>query len=255
MVPSMRTSSPGLVFSHRHRRLTEGWQELAAINAVALVSVDEEQVIDEADSVIDVDATEVPTGDSIDENAELITTVRAAITSSTVHRKVDLADASGSHERSRGRPGGVAACVGFDQNWASRDRASAVLSAHDTRAGSNRGVGTVGTFRTPSGRSRAGEESLSSGVVALRRPTARCAEILRKWGMMEMASSDQSRSAAHETCFSIRQLARRSGAAVKSRRRKPSRRRRRRTRSGRKVSLGWAKLKLPVSFSQRRGVG
>ena len=47
-----------------------------------MVSVDEEQVIDEADSVIDVDATEVPTGDSIDENAELITTVRAAITSS-----------------------------------------------------------------------------------------------------------------------------------------------------------------------------
>ena len=111
--------------------------------------------------------------------------------------KVD-AGAKRQHERSRGRPGGVAACVGFDQNWASRDRASS-YQRHARRVKSC--VGTVGTFRTLQGDPERARSLYRAALLHCEDQPLVRAEILRKWGMMEMASSDQSRSAAHEDLF------------------------------------------------------
>ena len=180
-------------------------ETLAAINAVALVSVDEEQVIDEADSVIDVDATEVPTGDSIDENAELITTVRAAITSSYEYTgKVDLAGRKAAAAMSDPEGGLVEWQLVWDLIRTGRaETARQLFYQRTTRAPGQIVVWEQwARFELLQGDPERARSLYRAALLHCEDQPLVRAEILRKWGMMEMASSDQSRSAAHEDLFS-----------------------------------------------------
>ena len=181
----------------------------AAIEAVA-VETEVEEVLEvnaqvTEDAVIDVDATAVPTGEVVSEGAELIATVRDAVTSSYEYTgKVDLAGRKAAKAMREQESGQVEWQLVWDLMRTGRSETARQLFYQRT----TRFPGQItvweqwARFELLQGDPERARSLYRAALLHCEdRPLVR-AEILRKWGMMESVTLDPLHKTSHSDLFS-----------------------------------------------------
>lgn len=182
----------------------------AAIEAVAVEETEVEEALDvnaqvAEDAVIDVDAMAVSTGEVVSEGAELIATVRDAVTSSYEYTgKVDLAGRKAAKAMRDQESGQVEWQLVWDLMRTGRSETARQLFYQRT----TRFPGQIAVweqwarFELLQGDPERARSLYRAALLHCEdRPLVR-AEILRKWGMMESVTLDPLHKTSHSDLFS-----------------------------------------------------